>query len=106
MSLETSVSELKRDLSSIINQAVFGKERIVIKSRGRPKAALVSLEDLHILESLSQQEIRQVQRLAALETARAVRAQVAAQAGGPLPDSTPSLQELRETRANELDRLR
>ena len=51
-------------------------------------------------------EMRRVQQMAALETARAVRAQVAAQAGGPLSDSTPDLQELRETRADDLDRLR
>ena len=106
MSLEASVSELKRELSSLINQAAFGKERIVIMSRGRPKAALVSMEDLRVLEGLNQQELRRAQRLAALEAARAVRAQVAAEAGGPLPDSTPDLRELRETRANELDSLR
>ena len=106
MSLETSVSELKRELSSLINRAAFGKERIVILSRGRPKAALIGMEDLRMLESLNQQELYQAQRMAALEAARAVRAQVAAQAGGPLPDSTPDLQELRETRANELDSLR
>ena len=106
MSLETSVSELKRELSNLINRAAYGKERIVILSRGRPKAALIGMEDLHVLESLNQQELRQAQRMAALEAARAVRAQVAAQAGGPLPDSTPDLRELRETRANELDSLR
>jgi len=106
MSLETSVSELKRELSNLINQAAYGKERIVILSRGRPKAALIGIEDLRVLESLNQQELRQAQRMTALEAARAVRAQVATRAGGPLPDSTPDLQELRETRANELDSLR
>ena len=106
MSLETSVSELKRELSSLINQAAFGKERIVIMSRGRPKAALVSMEDLRVLEGLNQQELRRAQRLAALEAARAVRAQVAAEAGGPLPDSVPDLRKVREARADELDSLR
>jgi prevent-host-death family protein len=106
MPVETSVSELKRELSSLINQAAYGKERIVIMSRGRPKAALVSMEDLQVLEGLNQQELRQARRMAALEAARAVRARIAAEAGGPLPDSATELRELRETRADELDSMR
>jgi prevent-host-death family protein len=105
LSLETSVSELKRELSSLINQAAYGKERIVIMSRGRPKAALVSMEDLHVLEGMNQQEIRRASRMAALEAARTVRAQVAAETGGSLPDSAPDLRELREARADELDSM-
>ena len=64
MTNRVSVSELKRDLSEIINQAASGKKRIVITSRGKPKAAVVSIGDLRLLESLNQEEVRQARRLA------------------------------------------
>ena len=102
MSSEISVSELKRDLSGIINQAAYGKQRIVIGSRGKPKAAVIGIEDLHLLESLTQDQTLQARRITALEAARKVRAEIVAHAGGPLPDSTEDLQELRETRTDEL----
>lgn len=106
MTNEVSVSTLKRDLSEIINQAAYGKKRIVITSRGKPKAAVVSIGDLRLLERLNQEEIRQARRMAALEAARAVRSETAAWAGGPLPDSAEELRELRETRTDELLGLR
>jgi prevent-host-death family protein len=105
MSVETSISELKRDLSTIINRASYGRERIIIVSRGRPKAAIIGLDDLHRLESLQAAEQLQAERLTALEAARAVRAQSAAYAGGPLPDSVQDLRELREERADDLDAM-
>ena len=105
MSSEISVSELKRDLSGIINQAAYGKQRIVIGSRGKPKAAMISIEDLHLLESLSQEQSAQAKRMSALGAARVVRADIAARAGGPLPDSTEDLRELREVRTDELASL-
>lgn len=47
-----SVSELKNTISQVLNRAAFGRERIVIASRGRPKAAVISIEDLELLEDL------------------------------------------------------
>ena len=47
-----SVSEMKNTLSEVLNRAAYGKERIVIASRGRPKAAVISIEDLELLEEL------------------------------------------------------
>ena len=47
-----SVSEMKDTLSEILNRAAYGRERIIIASRGRPKAAVISLEDLELLEEL------------------------------------------------------
>ena len=47
-----SVSEMKDTLSEILNRAAYGHERIVIASRGRPKAAVISIEDLNLLEEL------------------------------------------------------
>lgn len=47
-----TVSELKDGLSECINRAAFGHERIVIVSRGKPKAAVISVRDLQLLEDL------------------------------------------------------
>ena len=106
MSVETSITELKRDLSAIINRAAYSKERIIIMSRGRPKAAIVGLEDLRLLESLQSREQRLAQGMADLEAARVVREQTAECAGGPLPDSVEELRVLWEERADELDGMR
>ena len=105
MLFEVSVSELKRDLSGIINQAAYGKQRIIIGSRGKPKAAVISMEDLHLLEGLSQEQSVRARRMSALQAARVVRAETATRTDGPLPDSTEDLQALRETRTDELSSL-
>ena len=48
----TSISELKRALSEFLNRAAYGRERIIVASRGKPKAAVISIEDLRRLEEL------------------------------------------------------
>jgi prevent-host-death family protein len=47
-----SVSELKDALSEYLNRAAYGGERIIVASRGKPKAAVVSVGDLELLEEL------------------------------------------------------
>ena len=49
--MNVSVGRLKKDLSALLNQVAYGHERVVIESRGRPKAVLVSLEELERLDS-------------------------------------------------------
>lgn len=48
----TSVSKLKSALSEFLNRAAYGHERIIVASRGKPKAAVISIEDLLRLEEL------------------------------------------------------
>ncbi len=45
------IREVKQSLSKYLNRVAYGRERIIIHSRGEPKAALVSLEDLRRLEA-------------------------------------------------------
>ena len=102
-----SISEIKRDVSAIVNRVAFGGERIVLTSRGRPKAALVSIDDLERLRELDADVVaRRARRKAALDQARAVREKIAARVGGILPDSADELRELREERTDELAGLR
>ncbi len=49
---QVSVSRLKESLSEYLNRAAYGQERIVVASRGKPKAAVISIEDLERLEEM------------------------------------------------------
>ena len=52
--IEASVSEAKASLSEYINRAVYQHERVLILSRGKPKAAISSLDDLRRFEGLGE----------------------------------------------------
>lgn len=45
-----SIGQVKRDISELVNRVAYGGERIVLTSRGRPKAVLVSVEDYERLQ--------------------------------------------------------
>jgi prevent-host-death family protein len=49
-----SISDLKSALSEFLNRAAYGRERIIVTSRGKPKAVLISIEDLRRLEQLEE----------------------------------------------------
>ncbi len=40
-----SIGRVKREISELLNRVAFGGERIVLTSRGKPKAVIISLED-------------------------------------------------------------
>ncbi len=100
-----SIAEVKRSISTIVNRVAFGRERIVLTSRGRPKAALVSIEDLQKLKTLetTTSPPSRAQRKAALSMAQAVRGMTLARRGGvPFSDVAEDLRKLREERDLEL----
>lgn len=45
MDTHVSIGQVKRDISELVNRVAFGGERIVLTSRSKPKAVLVSIED-------------------------------------------------------------
>ena len=45
-----SMGRVKRDISDLVNRVAYGGERIVLTSRGKPKAAIVSMDDYRHLE--------------------------------------------------------
>ena len=45
-----SVADAKRNLSELTSRAAYNNERFLIQRRGKPTAALVSIEDLARLE--------------------------------------------------------
>jgi len=58
MGIIKGTADVKTRLSEFINRVLYRDERIIISRRGKPIAALVSLEDLHRLEALEREEKR------------------------------------------------
>ena len=54
MTLQVSIGQVKRDISELVNRVAYQGERIVLTSRGRPKAVLVSVEDFARLQQAEQ----------------------------------------------------
>jgi len=106
--VSVNLTEAKQSLGKIVNRVAYGGEWILLLSRGRPRAAMVSMTDLMLLERLREKhkEEEQLRQLKLLEEARTLRERIAARAGGPLPDSTDLLNEAREERTNEILGLR
>jgi len=47
-----SAAEARKELAETLNRVAFGGSRVVIHRRGRDVAALVSMEDLELLQRL------------------------------------------------------
>ena len=45
-----NVAEAKKHLSELMSRVAYNKERFLVQRRGKPMAALVSAEDLALLE--------------------------------------------------------
>lgn len=54
MDATVSIGEVKRDISELVNRVAYGGERIVLTSRGKPKAALVNIDDYNRLQAQEQ----------------------------------------------------
>ena len=51
-----SIAEARNNLAEAINRVSYGGERVVFARRGKPVAALVSAEDLALLQSIEDAE--------------------------------------------------
>jgi prevent-host-death family protein len=50
-----TISNARQELPDLVNKVAYGGERICLKRRNKPVAALVSVEDLKIIEYLEDQ---------------------------------------------------
>ena len=50
-----TTADARKKFSNIINRVAFGKESFVLTRRGEPIAALVSMEELKLLQELEDQ---------------------------------------------------
>jgi len=53
--MDMSVAQIRQEFAEALNQAAYGKKRVVITRRGRKLAAVVPIEDLHFLEERDEQ---------------------------------------------------
>lgn len=81
MDATVSIGEVKRDISELVNRVAYGGERIVLTSRGKPKAVLVSIEDYERLQTEEQQG-RLQQWEAWLQKAEALSQHILRERGG------------------------
>jgi prevent-host-death family protein len=102
-----SVVEARRMLSELLGRVAYARERVVVERKGKPMAALVSIEDLRRLEALEPDAASvRARREAALAMADVVRQRMLeGRHGVPLPDSAETLNALREERIRELTSL-
>lgn len=110
--LRVGIAKAKNSLSELVNRVANGGLRVLLESRGRPKAALISLEDLQRLEALEREApplalafeplLPRRARRKALELADAVRARIRERRGQELPESAQDLEHLRRTRLKDL----
>ena len=102
-----SVTELKQNLGSFVNQAAYSGKRFILLSHGKERAALISIEDLRLLEAVreeNQRKLYQNRQLDLLQDARLLRESMGEQ--GYSVESTPILEEVREDRLDDLTDLR
>jgi prevent-host-death family protein len=56
------VSEARESFAELVNRAAYGHERVLVARRGRPIAAIVSIEDVEFLERVEDELDRQTAR--------------------------------------------
>ncbi|MEW6716097.1 MAG: type II toxin-antitoxin system Phd/YefM family antitoxin [Chloroflexota bacterium] len=81
MTTQVSIGQVKRDISELVNRVTYAGERIILTSRGKPKAALVSMEDY---ESLLRSESRASDIQTWLAEARALSSRIEERRGKPV----------------------
>jgi prevent-host-death family protein len=50
--MRMSVAKIRNNLAEALNRAAYAGERVILERRGKPVAALVSIDDVELLERL------------------------------------------------------
>lgn len=102
---KASIAEARNTLSALINKVAYGNVRVTLESRGKPKAVLVSLEDLKKLERLDE-DGRGEAATGTLARARSLRERIRTRRQEDMADSARAVEQLRRGRVRELSGLR
>jgi prevent-host-death family protein len=62
-----NVSKARENFPEVVNRAAYGKERTIVSRRGKDLAAVIPIDDLHLLERLAHEKMDRID----LEDARA-----------------------------------
>ena len=95
--MRVNIKQARERFSELVNTVALKKERIVITSRNKPKAVLVSIQDAQTLEEGS---TRKARRRIQLESARRLREKLAKK--GVVSDAVGTLERLRGERLEQL----
>lgn len=95
--MKVSIRQARERFSEIVNLVTAKGERVILTSRNKPKAVLVSLSDA---EALADRSVVKARRMMQIERIRALRERLAARAVSS--DSTETLRALREERLGNL----
>ena len=79
--MNISFVEARASLSEVVNRAAYGGERIVLERHGKPAAAIVSMDDLKLLEELENRSDLKAARKARKEKGAVPLAKVKARLG-------------------------
>lgn len=70
--MNVSIAEVRNNLADALNRAAYGGERVILERRGKPVAALVSMDDLALLERLENETDLEAVRAARKEQGKTV----------------------------------
>jgi prevent-host-death family protein len=106
MTRETAnIAHARNALSSLINKVAYGNARVVLQSRGKAKAVLISTDDLAKLERFELEKESPEIRVRILTEARDLRRKIRRRRKKVLPDSALSLERLRKERNRGISSL-
>jgi prevent-host-death family protein len=95
--MQINIKEARQRFSELVNTFALRGERVIITSRNKPKAVLISLRDAETLET---DAVRRARRQMQLESIRKLRLRLAQK--GVASDSQRTLEKLRRERLGNL----
>lgn len=95
--MHVNIKEARQRFSELVNTVALSKERVVITSRNKPKAVLISL---HEAESLGADSVRKACRQMQLESIKKLRLRLTQK--GVTVDTRDTLDEIRRVRVENL----
>lgn len=106
--IQVSMTKLRHNLGDLVNRASYGGERVIVMSRGEPKAAIIGIEELLRLEE-SRSQSTSAAAYTSLQAADEIRARIKEwqETYDVEPeDAVDVLHDLRGLRDDELGNLR
>jgi prevent-host-death family protein len=91
--MKVNIRKARENFSEVINRVMAKGERVILTSRNKPKAAIVSLKDAMAIEDRS---MRKAKRLLQLERIKKMRQELARKR--LMDDSLETLRKIREER--------
>ncbi|MBU0567034.1 type II toxin-antitoxin system Phd/YefM family antitoxin [bacterium] len=93
------IAQARNNLSTLINNVAYSDKRIILQSRGKPKAVIISVRDFQKLEGLDKGVSRGAGQLEILKRAEMLQERILRRRKGKvLSDSSELLHELRKER--------